>query len=282
MTGFINRIRCYTEWMNFMQKDEPHPCDKRQEIKDHCCHSWTKLLGNDLMQIMTVMRMANKRGNNLFNASELLTPYLNKASIGWPNYCCAIDNYATNYSFYVHWFDASRWSRATFCFDFMLMVILRLGSSIALLLQHRRANYKKPAVQPSRFILGVKRKICGIDIPKETHMHDCTPTFYVRYPLNKIGKGFYSLDMNFDSTSMISRCTYAGQEHRMPISTSENAHHCNLFKPFVTDMGICHSFNAQPLETLLKPSHFLGDYSNVPWYRTSQFDLVALILKQIP
>ncbi len=41
------------------------------------------------------------------------------------------------------------------------------GSTMALLLQIRRANYIKPAPQPSRFILGMKSRICGIDIPKE-------------------------------------------------------------------------------------------------------------------
>ena len=70
---------------------------------------------------------------------------------------------ATNSSFYAHCLDESRWSRPTICFDFKLAITLRLGSSIALLLQRRRANDIKPAVQPSRFILGIKRSICSPD-----------------------------------------------------------------------------------------------------------------------
>ena len=39
---------------------------------------------------------------------------------------CFLDNNATNSSFYAHCFDASRWSRTTFCFDFTLMITLYL------------------------------------------------------------------------------------------------------------------------------------------------------------
>ena len=69
--------------------------------------------------------------------------------------------------FLAHCFDAARWSRTTFCFDFTEHDYIMPGSTMALLLQRKRANYIKPAAQPSRFILGIKLRICGIDLPKE-------------------------------------------------------------------------------------------------------------------
>ncbi len=70
---------------------------------------------------------------------------------------------ATNSSFYAHCFDASRWSRATFCFDFILTIKLCLVLAQRCCCKVGGANY----IKPSRFILGIKQRIFGVDIPTE-------------------------------------------------------------------------------------------------------------------
>ncbi len=84
------------------------------------------------------------------------------------------DNNATKSSFYAHCFDVSRWSRETFCFDFTLMIKLRLVQawSCCCNVGGELHTYIKPAVKPSSFILGMKQRICGIDFPKEHGDHD--------------------------------------------------------------------------------------------------------------
>ncbi len=86
---------------------------------------------------------------------------------------CYRDNIATNSSNFDHCFDASRWSVATFCFDFTLMITLRLGSSMTLLLQCRRANYKKLPYNQVDSFFGHKTNVCDIDIPKDEIVCKC-------------------------------------------------------------------------------------------------------------
>ena len=72
--------------------------------------------------------------------------------------------------------------------------------------------------------------------------------------------GFYAGgDMSYDPSAYFGFCGYANNFKydivfrggwELGIRT------CNLFKPVLTDSGICHSFNAKNMASLLKPSLF--------------------------
>ncbi len=68
---------CSNLWNKFLFKNGTHPCDEQSGIK-HCCHFWTKQIENNLEVMMTVMKLAMGRGQNLIELQELLEPFKSK------------------------------------------------------------------------------------------------------------------------------------------------------------------------------------------------------------
>ncbi len=72
---------CSIAWRNFVEgngnaDDWWHPCDvpkSREELL--CCHYWTSRLGHNLMVIMKIMRMAQRRGNPALNVTRTLQDF---------------------------------------------------------------------------------------------------------------------------------------------------------------------------------------------------------------
>ncbi len=81
---------------------------------------------------------------------------------------------------------------------------------------------------------------------------------HFKYHLNSMKKGYYFNEnrqpATFESTASVQGCSYYG----MPNDTVDKSYNCKLFKPTVTDLGICHSFNGHTLNDILKPSFFKG------------------------
>ena len=97
----------------------------------------------------------------------------------------------------------------------------------------------------------------------------------LRYPLNfnstdpssKFSSG-YSLYNGIeknpeirDRTSFIPACTYACRKFTIGKS-------CKLFEPVITDLGICYSFNAEPVKNMLRKSSFTEAF-----HEAYQYDL---------
>ena len=66
-------------------------------------------------------------------------------------------------------------------------------------------------------------------------------------------------DMARDEKSFLPACDYSNR--KLTINTS-----CDLFEPVVTDLGMCYSFNAEPLETMLEDSSFSKAFKDVYQY----------------
>ena len=67
-----------------------------------------------------------------------------------------------------------------------------------------------------------------------------------------------NLQSNKDTNSMLPYCSLAA-------SSKENMFYkpeCNLFDPVITDLGICHSFNAMISKDMLTPSYFATSFNN--------------------
>ena len=79
----------------------------------------------------------------------------------------------------------------------------------------------------------------------------------VRYPMNVNTSNNYYNDNDeeaLDKTSFLPICSYSGNPE---YSEEEGqAKGCKLFKPVVTDLGICYSFNADPIVPMLADSSF--------------------------
>ena len=74
----------------------------------------------------------------------------------------------------------------------------------------------------------------------------------VRYPMNVNTSNNYYDDNEeeaLDKTSFLPICDYSGNPEG-PVKG------CKLFKPVVTDLGICYSFNADPIVPMLVDSSF--------------------------
>ena len=74
----------------------------------------------------------------------------------------------------------------------------------------------------------------------------------VRYPMNVNTSNNYYDDNEeeaLDKTSFLPICDYSGNPEG-PVKG------CKLFKPVVTDLGICYSFNADPIVPMLADSSF--------------------------
>ena len=84
----------------------------------------------------------------------------------------------------------------------------------------------------------------------------------VRYPMNDNTSNNYYNDVGeeaLDKTSFLPICSYSGTDSSgNPEYSKEEgvAKRCKLFKPVVTDLGICYSFNADPIVPMLADSSF--------------------------
>ncbi len=81
---------CLEAWTKYMSGNNKHPCDaeedqfyiegkKAETIAKSCCHFWSKLTGNDVTNVMKIMRLASRRGQPLLDIEDFLAPYLNTA-----------------------------------------------------------------------------------------------------------------------------------------------------------------------------------------------------------
>ena len=70
-----------------------------------------------------------------------------------------------------------------------------------------------------------------------------------KFPVNPIGVGHYLKDVSKDPTSIIIKSNFKGQ--------SNDA----LFSPVLTNKGLCHAFNAYPIQKVLKVSSFQKSFT---------------------
>ena len=77
---------------------------------------------------------------------------------------------------------------------------------------------------------------------------------YLKYPLNiDTIRKFYNNDLVEDKNSYIPWCKYVEENH----FTS-----CDIFEPVLTDQGVCYSFNAEPIHSILQNSTFKDAFIN--------------------
>ena len=80
----------------------------------------------------------------------------------------------------------------------------------------------------------------------------------VHYPLNhNTSNAYYDMDEALDRTSYLPICSYA---------TDKKSSNCKLFEPVVTDLGICYSFNAESMTSMLTNSSFKEAFSEAYKY----------------
>ena len=81
-----------------------------------------------------------------------------------------------------------------------------------------------------------------------------------RFDLNIEDKGYYGSKKAYDTTAFIRHCQHSGKVHLSQIHQSRPVNYIancdDLFKPVVTDMGICYSFNAIEMSKALRKSKF--------------------------
>ena len=99
----------------------------------------------------------------------------------------------------------------------------------------------------------------------------------VRYPMNVNTSNKYYNDNEeeaLDKTSFLPICSYSGTDPSGNPEYSQEegpAKVCKLFKPVVTDLGICYSFNADPIVPMLADSSFKEAF-----FEAYNYDLVDL------
>ena len=79
----------------------------------------------------------------------------------------------------------------------------------------------------------------------------------VRYPMNvNTSNNYYNDDEEeaLDKTSFLPICSYSGNPGN--IKEEGPGKGCKLFQPVITDLGICYSFNADPIVPMLADSSF--------------------------
>ena len=82
----------------------------------------------------------------------------------------------------------------------------------------------------------------------------------LRYPLDYLSDtSYYNKDPYEDSMSFLPACKFE-------TSSKEFNFTCNLFKPVITDLGVCYSFNAETFENTLKESKFRQTFQDVYRY----------------
>ncbi len=83
MGAYFGYDKCGDLWEGYFNGRDGYvnPCENENNPKEqrYCCNFWTReVLNNNLKSIMTVMRMADKRGQNIFYARRLLQPFFNQ------------------------------------------------------------------------------------------------------------------------------------------------------------------------------------------------------------
>ena len=76
------------------------------------------------------------------------------------------------------------------------------------------------------------------------------------YSMNKISQGAYEHAYSRDLNSMIPWCSWKKQGQTSNTYLPDDS--CTMFDPVVTDMGVCHSFNAMPFVDFLHDSSYKG------------------------
>ncbi len=84
--------------------------------------------------------------------------------------------------------------------------------------------------------------------------------------------GYYSGDSydgshdSYDQTAYIRHCQYAGEraisKYVHKGETGGSIRTCDLFRPVLTDSGICQAFNAQNMPGMMKESIFKQAFAN--------------------
>ena len=86
----------------------------------------------------------------------------------------------------------------------------------------------------------------------------------LEYPLDQtVDQSAYNYrDKQYDTTSMIPWCALNNGNNVKTWHQSiiEEVEPCNLFQPVVTNNGLCHSFNAKPIHSMLSSSYFLESF----------------------
>ena len=82
------------------------------------------------------------------------------------------------------------------------------------------------------------------------------------YGLTFHGKKLEDLGSEKDVNSMIPFCQLKAAKAKQSLARTTYEAECNLFDPVVTDLGLCHSFNAQSTTEMLKPSYFVESFKN--------------------
>ena len=91
----------------------------------------------------------------------------------------------------------------------------------------------------------------------------------IRYPLNQnTSNEYYKEEEARDKTSYLPICSYANDEQ---------ATDCKLFEPVVTDLGICYSFNAESVISMLTNSSFKETF-----YEVYKHDLLEIPSENAP
>ena len=80
---------------------------------------------------------------------------------------------------------------------------------------------------------------------------------FLRYHVNPIGIGYYTQEIDYNPFSFLKHCQYAGKIAKFNGSRSNFAT-CDMFQPALTDLGICKSFNINPMVEALQQSRFKG------------------------
>ena len=100
----------------------------------------------------------------------------------------------------------------------------------------------------------------------------------VRYPMNVNTSNKYYKDNEeeaLDKTSFLPICSYSGTDSSGNPEYSQEegpAKGCKLFKPVVTDLGICYSFNADPIVPMLADSSFKEAFFEAYYYDLDNLD----------
>lgn len=97
----------------------------------------------------------------------------------------------------------------------------------------------------------------------------------IRYPLNINTTDAYYVDSEIgdltearDKTSFLPICSYASKKAE---KWGPDKRSCMLFEPVVTDLGICYSFNAEPIMSMLANSSFKESF-----FEAYQYDFLEM------
>ena len=92
--------------------------------------------------------------------------------------------------------------------------------------------------------------------------------FLIRYEINRIGLGFYRAKKAYDPVAFLRTCTFNGKPdpgYLIPDAFGESypTADCRMFEPFLTNHGICYSFNSKGIDEFLKDSKYKKDFMDI-------------------